>query len=111
MIYYEIICIFRPSFQDTVAPKILCLLENALRYVLKNDRKDECHLGVEDKYFPVGHTCGFSIELPNYSTKEIMLEKILKAITLCGEIDDDGAYYGDGGEGEGEHDSESSSSE
>ena len=52
-IYYEIICIFRPSFQDTVAPKILCLLENALRYVLKNDRKDECHLGVEDKYFPV----------------------------------------------------------
>ena len=52
-IYYEIICIFRPSFQDTVAPKILCLLENAFRYVLKNDRKDECHLGVEDKYFPV----------------------------------------------------------
>lgn len=62
--------------------------------------------GDKDKYFPVGHTCGFSIELPNYSTKEIMLEKILKAITLCGEIDDDGADYSDGGEGEGEHDSE-----
>jgi|688.fasta_scaffold2205626_1 hypothetical protein len=66
----------------------------------------------KDKYFPVGHTCGFSIELPDYSTKEIMLEKILKAITLCGEIDDDGGYYGNGeGEGEGEHDSESNQEE
>ena len=52
-IYYEIICIFRSSFQDTVAPKILCLLENAFRYVLKSDCKDKCHLGEENKYFPV----------------------------------------------------------
>jgi hypothetical protein len=52
-IYYEIICIFRSSFQDTVAPKILCLLENAFRYVLKNDCKDKCHLGEENKHFPV----------------------------------------------------------
>ena len=39
-----------------------------------------------DKYLPVTHTCGFSIELPCYSTVEIMHEKLLFAITHCIEM-------------------------
>eukprot|EP01102_Stenamoeba_stenopodia_P010602 TRINITY_DN3219_c0_g1_i3.p1 TRINITY_DN3219_c0_g1~~TRINITY_DN3219_c0_g1_i3.p1 ORF type:complete len:573 (+),score=161.90 TRINITY_DN3219_c0_g1_i3:1015-2733(+) len=40
-----------------------------------------------DSYMPVSHTCGFSLELPAYSTKEIMREKLLYAITNCKDID------------------------
>jgi hypothetical protein len=57
------------------------------------------------------------VDVPNYSSVEIMKEKFRTAILTCGEIDDDGNYYdsednednedyeggdGDSNEGEGE---------
>jgi hypothetical protein len=32
----------------------------------------------------------FALDLPNYTKDEICSEKLIKAITLCGEIDTDG---------------------
>lgn len=46
----------------------------------------------QDGRFPVGHTCGNMMDLPHYSSKSIMKERLLTAINLCGEIDDDGDY-------------------
>jgi len=43
-----------------------------------------------DNYLPVSHTCSFALELPEYSTKEILREKLLYAITYCRNIDLDG---------------------
>lgn len=40
--------------------------------------------------FPISHTCFFEIEIPEYSTKEVMLEKIMYAIIHCTSIDGDG---------------------
>ena len=43
------------------------------------------------------------MDVPNYSTIEIMKEKFRTAILTCGEIDDDGNYYGsEDGQGENE---------
>ena len=42
-----------------------------------------------DKYLPLSHTCFFSIELPSYSSKQIMKEKLLYAINNCKAIDTD----------------------
>ena len=36
------------------------------------------------------HTCFFTIDLPTYSTKEIMYERLNYAITCCSSIDGDG---------------------
>ena len=43
-----------------------------------------------NKQFPLGHTCGFTFDLPRYTTDETCKTKILYAITACGEIDTDG---------------------
>ena len=37
--------------------------------------------GVGDETLPVTHTCFFSIELPDYSTEEILKMRLLTAIT------------------------------
>lgn len=42
-----------------------------------------------DDYFPVAHTCFFSIELPAYSSQEIMKERLKYAIFNCVSIDGD----------------------
>ncbi len=42
-----------------------------------------------DQYYPVAHTCFFSLELPRYSSKKIMKKKLLYAIFNCLEIDGD----------------------
>ncbi len=42
-----------------------------------------------DSYFPVAHTCFFSLELPAYSTLNIMKQKLLYAIFNCVAIDGD----------------------
>jgi hypothetical protein len=42
-----------------------------------------------DSYYPVSHTCFFSLELPKYSSYEIMRDKLRYAIFNCQEIDDD----------------------
>ena len=43
-----------------------------------------------DGYLPVTHTCFFTMELPKYSTLDIMYEKLMYAITHCVAIDMDG---------------------
>lgn len=47
-----------------------------------------------DERYPVGHTCGESVDIYNYSSLEIMKDRFRTAIKICGEIDDDGDYYG-----------------
>ena len=42
-----------------------------------------------DQYYPVSHTCFFTLELPRYSTKKIMREKLPYAIFNCLSIDAD----------------------
>jgi HECT-domain (ubiquitin-transferase) len=56
---------------------------------LNFDNDSDC-----DNRYPVGHTCGESVDIFNYSTLEIMKDKFRTAILTCGEIDDDGDYYG-----------------
>lgn len=36
---------------------------------------------------PMSHTCSFVLELPRYQTRELMREKLLKAISLCATIE------------------------
>jgi hypothetical protein len=43
-----------------------------------------------DAYLPVAHTCFFAIEIPCYSSENILKEKLLYAIYNCQEIDADG---------------------
>lgn len=47
-----------------------------------------------DAYFPVAHTCFFSLELPAYSSLEIMKEKLRYAIFNCEAIDGDDTTTG-----------------
>ncbi|CAM9103124.1 unnamed protein product, partial [Ectocarpus fasciculatus] len=47
-----------------------------------------------DNYLPVSHTCFFSLELPRYSTIEVMREKLRFAITHCLAIDGDDTSIG-----------------
>jgi E3 ubiquitin-protein ligase HERC2 len=42
-----------------------------------------------DQYFPQSHTCFFQLELPEYSTAEVMYEKFSIAISMCTSIDGD----------------------
>ena len=57
----------------------------------------------EGDSLPEAATCGNYISMPHYATEEIMSEKILIAIRLCGEIDNDGGgEYGSEDEGEDE---------
>ncbi|TYZ61267.1 hypothetical protein PybrP1_009568 [[Pythium] brassicae (nom. inval.)] len=46
-------------------------------------------LGRADVYLPIAHTCFFSIDLPVYSSREVMRDKLLYAITHCQSIDAD----------------------
>jgi hypothetical protein len=47
-----------------------------------------------DSYFPVSHTCFFSLELPTYTTLEIMKDKLRYAIFNCSAIDADDTSTG-----------------
>jgi len=42
-----------------------------------------------DRFLPQAHTCFFSVEMPDYSTEEVMKKRILYAITECVVIDTD----------------------
>lgn len=42
-----------------------------------------------DQFLPKAHTCFFSLNLPKYSTQEIMREKLLYAMDNCIEMDAD----------------------
>ena len=41
-------------------------------------------------YSPIAHTCGFSIEMPKYTTLEVMVKKVMWAMQNCGSVDADG---------------------
>ena len=45
--------------------------------------------GTPDIFFPIAHTCFNGLELPNYSSKEVMKAKILWAIENTTSIDGD----------------------
>jgi hypothetical protein len=47
-----------------------------------------------NSYFPVAHTCFFSIELPRYTTREICYKRLLYAIHNCTSIDADNTREG-----------------
>eukprot|EP01038_Epipyxis_sp_PR26KG_P004657 gene4657-6544_t len=50
------------------------------------------HKSPADSYYPISHTCFFSLELPKYSSFEVMREKLRYAIFNCEAIDgDDGS--------------------
>lgn len=38
---------------------------------------------------PIAHTCFFRCDFPDYSSVEVMKEKLLYAIMYCGDIDAD----------------------
>jgi hypothetical protein len=42
-----------------------------------------------DAAFPMAHTCFFTIDLPEYSRKDIMRQRLSLAISMCGGIDGD----------------------
>ena len=42
-----------------------------------------------NNHLPLSHTCFFTIDIPSYSTYEILYNKILYAIRFCNEIDTD----------------------
>jgi len=48
-----------------------------------------CHGRDNDQVLPVSHTCFFTLELPKYSSAEIMKKKLLYAIDNCTAIDTD----------------------
>ena len=48
-----------------------------------------CHGRDNDQTLPVSHTCFFTLELPKYSTPDIMKKKLLYAIDNCTAIDTD----------------------
>ena len=52
-----------------------------------------------DKWFPIAHTCGFSIELPKYTTLEVMTKRIVWAMENCASTDADGGMNNGGGAG------------
>ncbi|OQR86230.1 HECT E3 ubiquitin ligase [Achlya hypogyna] len=54
-------------------------------FKLQNNARDP-----PDTYLPVSHTCFFSLELPKYSTKEILTKRLMYAIYNCQAIDGDG---------------------
>jgi len=56
--------------------------------------------GNVDGHLPVSHTCFFQLDLPAYSTKEIMREKLVYAITHCQAIDLDRVAEGAFGDDE-----------
>ncbi|CAH0477266.1 unnamed protein product [Peronospora belbahrii] len=45
--------------------------------------------GRADMYLPIAHTCFFSIDLPAYSCRQVMHDKLVYAITHCQSIDAD----------------------
>lgn len=44
-----------------------------------------------DVTLPISHTCFFQLELPKYSSEEVMRKKLLYAVTECRAIDTDHA--------------------
>jgi len=56
--------------------------------------------GIVDNYLPVSHTCFFTLDLPCYTCKQVMREKLVYAITHCQAIDLDRVAGAEGWEDE-----------
>ena len=56
--------------------------------------------GIVDNYLPVSHTCFFTLDLPCYTSKQVMREKLVYAITHCQAIDLDRVAGAEGWEDE-----------
>jgi E3 ubiquitin-protein ligase HERC2 len=50
-----------------------------------------------DQYLPLSHTCFFSIEIPRYSSRQILKDRLLYAIRHCTAIDTDFTQSGEAG--------------
>ena len=50
--------------------------------------------GSADMYFPIAHTCFFSVDMPAYSSLDVMYQKLLWAMNNCTSIDADGGPIG-----------------
>ena len=68
----------------------LCAADFPQRFKLQSFNKRP-----PDSYYPVAHTCFFSLELPKYSTIELMRDKLRYAIFNCEAIDGDDTLSGD----------------
>ena len=54
------------------------------------DKKHKLHSrSGGDNGFPMGHTCFFQSDLPRYSSRAVLAERVRTAITMCGVIDGD----------------------
>jgi len=42
-----------------------------------------------DRKLPMAHTCYFTLDVPEYTDKEIFRKRLLTAIRFCGEVDGD----------------------
>lgn len=51
-------------------------------------------MGGGDGVLPQAHVCYFQIDLPEYTTKEILKQRLVLAIEYCGEIDTDNSASG-----------------
>jgi len=60
------------------------------RFRLENYRGAKTDENKQDMLLPVSHTCMFSLELPKYSTLDIMTERVTFAMVHCAVIDGDG---------------------
>ena len=47
-----------------------------------------------DAYFPVAHTCFFSIEVPKYTSRDVAYKRVLWAVNNCQSIDADNTREG-----------------
>ena len=61
-----------------------------MKNMRRSHRIDICKY-MDKNGFPQAHTCFFSIDLPEYPNDKIMRTRLITAITMCGEIDTDGA--------------------
>lgn len=48
-----------------------------------------CFRDWPENALPKSHTCFFQIDIPEYKSYDVMVDKIKYAIETCGEIDDD----------------------
>jgi len=99
------------------------------RYVVNDRRIEEGFSNIQrqeyvDSWMPEGTTCSFELAIPDYSTYEVMKEKLLMAIKVCVDFNTDGINdradsqlseqswggaggHSDGGEGENDYEGES----
>jgi len=56
---------------------------------LNRQHKIEFYRSRSRDSLPISHTCFFTIDLPEYSSEEMLQKRLLYAIQYCGDIDAD----------------------